>query len=397
MFLDSRPAERFPRNPALRSGKPAYSPLSWDNTGMRSAVQLYAAHCGCLHCVMRQFKLAELPGVFVRSDDQLTGLLARLQDADDRIVMGLPQQVVDRLPVESRGYVADLVGMSPEVLAGMVEDASQSRPRRFFSGQLLALLGDPRITPDMPVMVDIPAATVHVGLDPRSVDSVLHRRAPHGLQRDWLLAECPRHRVYVQAFRMMRYPVTNCEYHRFLADTEYSVLPTSWRFGRYPHELANHPVWSVDEAAAGVYASWLSARLGRRFRLPTEAEWEYAASGGDDREYPWGNEFNSDAANTVEAGPLSTTPVGMYPAGRSPLGVDDLAGNVEELVCGDYVPDPGGIGVNDDVAVGRRAYRVTRGGSFTRFSDLAHCRRRHCWYAPHRLYATGFRLVESDK
>jgi toxoflavin biosynthesis protein ToxD len=330
-------------------------------------------------------------------DDQLTPLLARLHDADDRIAMGLPQQVVDRLPVESHGYVADLVNNSPEVLAGVVEDGSASQARRFFSGQLLALLGDPRIRPDMPAMVHIPAATVHVGLDPRSVDSVLHRRAPHGLQRDWLLKERPRYDVHVKAFRMMRYPITNFEYHRFLADTEYSALPTSWRFGRYPHELANHPVWSVDEAAAGMYASWLSQRLGRRFRLPTEAEWEYAATGGDDREYPWGNEFNPDAANTVEAGPLSTTPVGMYPAGRSPFGVDDLAGNVEELIVGDYAPYPSGIRINDDAAAGRHTYRITRGGSFTRFSDLAHCRRRHCWSAPHRLYATGFRLVESDQ
>jgi toxoflavin biosynthesis protein ToxD len=334
-------------------------------------------------------------GGCLMTGDRLTPLLARLHDADDRIAMGLPQQVVDRLPVNSHSYVADLVGKPPEVLASIVEDKSASQPRRFFSGQLLALLGDPRINPDMPLMVDIPGATVQVGLDPQSVDSVLHRRAPHGLQRDWLLKECQRHQVRVPAFRIMRYPVTNSEYHRFLTDTEYTALPTSWRFGRYPHELANHPVWSVDEAAAGMYASWLSQRLGRRFRLPTEAEWEYAASGGDDREYPWGNEFNPDAANTVEAGPLLTTPVGMYPAGRSPFGVDDLSGNVEELVVGDYALYPGGIRINDNVAAGRRTYRVTRGGSFTRFSDLAHCRRRHRWYAPHRLYAIGFRLVES--
>jgi toxoflavin biosynthesis protein ToxD len=334
-------------------------------------------------------------GGCLMTGDPLTPLLARLHDADDRIAMGLPQHVVDRLPVESHDYVGGLAGGLPEVLAGVVEDPSQSQPRRFFGGQLLALLGDPRIRPDMPAMVNIPAATVHVGLDPQSVDSVLHQRIPHGLQRDWLLDECPRRQVQVNAFRMMRYLVTNCEYHRFLVDTEYTVLPTSWRFGRYPHELANHPVWSVDEAAAGMYASWLSQRLSRRFRLPTEAEWEYVASGGDDREYPWGNEFDPDAANTVEAGPLSTTPVGIYPAGRSPFGVDDLAGNVEELVVGDCVPDPGGIRINDNVSAGRRTYHVSRGGSFTRFSDLAHCRRRHCWYAPHRLYVVGFRLVES--
>jgi toxoflavin biosynthesis protein ToxD len=138
-----------------------------------------------------------------------------LQDADDRIAMGLPQQVVDRLPAESHDCVADLAGMPPQVLAGIVEDGSASLSSRFFSGQLLALLGDPRINPDMPAMVNIPAATICVGLDPQSVDSVLHQRTPHGLQRDWLLTECPRHRVHVRSFRVMRYPITNSEYHRF--------------------------------------------------------------------------------------------------------------------------------------------------------------------------------------
>jgi toxoflavin biosynthesis protein ToxD len=309
--------------------------------------------------------------------------------------MGLPQWIVDWLPVDSRDCV-DLVNKSPEVLAGIVEDGSETVSCRFFSGQLLALLGDPRIKLDMPTMVDIPGATVYIGLDRRSVDSVLRRWAPYGMQRDWLLKECPRHRVYVRAFRMMRYLVTNYEYHQFLVDTHYSVLPTSWRFGRYPHELANHPVWSVSEAAASVYASWLSQRLGRRFRLPTEAKWEYAACGGDDREYPWGNEFDPDAANTVEAGPLSTTSVGMYPAGQSLFGVDDLSGNVEELVADDYSPYPGGIFLDDGSTAAGQTYRVTRGGSFTRFGDLTRCRRRHGWSAQRELSAVGFRLVESD-
>jgi toxoflavin biosynthesis protein ToxD len=332
--------------------------------------------------------------------DRHTALLIQSREEHYRAEMGLPQRIVDRMPLESLEYVDDLVATSPDVLAGIVEDESASQPRRFFAGQLLALLGDPRITPDTPTMVDIPAATIHIGLDRRSVDSVLERWAPYGLKRDWLLTECPRHQVHVPAFRLMRYPVTNYEYHGFLADTEYSSLPTSWQFGRYPHELANHPVWSVSETAASMYASWLSQRLERRFRLPTEAEWEYAACGGDDREYPWGNEFDPDAANTVEAGPLSTTPVGMYPAGRSRSGVDDMSGNVEELVTDDYAPYPDGIGTDDDLTISRQTYRVTRGGSFTRFGDLARSsnrnRNRNRRYTQQQLNAIGFRLVESE-
>jgi formylglycine-generating enzyme required for sulfatase activity len=86
----------------------------------------------------------------------------------------------------------------------------------------------------------------------------------------------------------------------------------------------------------------------------------------------------------------------MYPAGRSLFGVDDISGNVEELVCADdYIPHPSEIRINEDVATSRHTYRVTRGGSFTRFSDLAHCSRRHGWHAQRRLHAVGFRLVES--
>jgi toxoflavin biosynthesis protein ToxD len=323
--------------------------------------------------------------------DPHTPLLVGSPDEPNRVAMGMPPQLVDRLPVESREYVGDLVNTPPDVLAGIVEDESASEPRRFFSGQLLALLADPRITPDMPAMVDIPAATIHIGLDPQSVDSVLNRWAPYGLQRDLVLTECPRHQVHVPAFRLMRYPITNYEYRRFLADTQYSSLPTSWQFGRYPHERANHPVWSVGEDAASMYASWLSQRLGRRFRLPTEAQWEYAANSRGDREYPWGNGFRPDAANTVEAGPLSTTPVGMYPAGRSPFGVDDLSGNVAEHVTDDY--GPGAIHTDDDLSIGRQTCVITRGGSFTAFGDLARCRSRHQWNTQQQ-HPVGFRLAE---
>lgn len=192
-----------------------------------------------------------------------------------------------------------------------------------------------------------------------------------GVIDEWIEKECPRHTVELAAYRMMRYPVTNLEYRRFLEETGAPWLPTSWTFGVYPLERANHPVWSVPAEAADAYAAWLCEATGRRFRLPTEAEWEYAASGGADVEYPWGDAFDPRAANTVEAGPLSTTPVGIFPLGRSAFGIDDLAGNVEEYVADDYRPYPGGEAIADDLAVTQGGYRIARGGSFTRFGDLA--------------------------
>ncbi|MFL6110926.1 MAG: formylglycine-generating enzyme family protein [Catenulispora sp.] len=308
--------------------------------------------------------------------------------------MGLPDSLVERLPPDVFARNADLLAAPGSELAGICGDPAEAFARRYVAGSILALVGDPRIVPEDPQTVPVPAARVPIGLPDDRVRDVVDRWADVGVIDPWIRKECPRHEVAIGAFRIMRYPVTNLEYRLFLEDTGLDALPTSWELGCYPAARANHPVWTVRPEHADAYGAWLAERTGRRFRLPSEAEWEYAASGGDpDREYPWGAEFRADCANTVEEGPLTTTPVGIYPAGRSPFGADDLAGNVEEFVGDDYAPYPGGSSVADDLLVTAGPYRVARGGSFTRFGDLARCARRHGWF-DRRIYAIGFRLVE---
>ena len=176
--------------------------------------------------------------------------------------------------------------------------------------------------------------------------------------------------------------------------TGHNVFPTSWEYGIYKAELANHPVYSIDAKDADLYAQWLSEKTGRKFRLPTEAEWEYAAAGGKGLEFPWGDNFDADHANTVESGIFRTTPVGIFPKGISKFGHLDLAGNVEEYVSDDYHAYPNAELIVDDLLENNGQYRVARGGSFTRFRDLARTRRRHGRYHSN-LYVMGFRLAET--
>ncbi|WP_245533992.1 formylglycine-generating enzyme family protein [Effusibacillus pohliae] len=152
-------------------------------------------------------------------------------------------------------------------------------------------------------------------------------------------------------------------------------------------------MYTISAKTADAYIRWLSRRTGRKFRLPSEYEWEYAAAGPERLEFPWGNEFLDDHANTVESGLLISTPVGIFPKGYSRFGVADMAGNVEEYVADNYGPYPGGKTVEDDLSHSQGAYRVARGGSFTRLRDLARCKRRHGRF-PRDIYAVGFRLAE---
>ncbi|MDC9606774.1 formylglycine-generating enzyme family protein [Xenorhabdus griffiniae] len=161
-------------------------------------------------------------------------------------------------------------------------------------------------------------------------------------------------------------------------------------------EKANHPVYSVTLFDIEKYIEWLNQKTHENYRLPTEVEWELAASGGKKREFPWGDKFNAFLLNTVETGIYMTTPVGMFSAGQSPFGVMDMAGNVEEFVDNNYYVYPGGKLQKDHLNGMTETYRVARGGSFARFSDLARTTRRHGKF-PHfdrEIFAMGFRLAK---
>ncbi|BCJ60710.1 formylglycine-generating enzyme family protein [Micromonospora endophytica] len=286
---------------------------------------------------------------------------------------------------------AQLTAADPDRLATMVEDPALPLADRLAAGGLLALVGDPRIGP-VPALCAVPGGRVTIGLAAEQVASVVSTWQQVGVIADWIVKETPEHPVDLSDFWIARYPVTNGEFRDFLADTGWSHRPSTWYLGAYPYDRSNHPVAGVRAHDADAYVAWLRERTGHRWRLPTEAEWEYAAKGPRGSEYPWGDRFDPAAANTRETGVHTTTPVGAFPAGRSPFGVLDLAGNVEEYVADDYHPYGGGEVVRDDLVETLGRYRVTRGGSFARFGDLARTRRRHGAF-PDPLYPAGFRLA----
>jgi formylglycine-generating enzyme required for sulfatase activity len=144
------------------------------------------------------------------------------------------------------------------------------------------------------------------------------------------------HKEEIPPFAMGRYPVTVLNYLQFVeaggygqekfwtagGHGEYSV-PESWQWQlRYP----NRPVVGVSWFEAAAYCAWAGGRL------PSEAEWECAARGGKEGvRYPWGDAAPDEYhANFIESGPGHLTPVGLYPEGATPSGIQDLAGNCFE-------------------------------------------------------------------
>jgi formylglycine-generating enzyme required for sulfatase activity len=138
------------------------------------------------------------------------------------------------------------------------------------------------------------------------------------------------HRTQIAPFYIDKYPVTNSEFKKFLDFAHYHPTDNQnflkdWKDGIYPDGWANKPVTWVSLEDARAYASWAHKRL------PHEWEWQYVAQGGDpDRIYPWGNQWNPADVPQPDKTRLLNAPddVDAHPAGASPAGVMDLAGNV---------------------------------------------------------------------
>jgi toxoflavin biosynthesis protein ToxD len=277
--------------------------------------------------------------------------------------------------------------------ASLAEDQGTPLPVRLAAAAVLAVCGDPR-TPPVPAVGHVPGGQARIGLPASAVDEVAARWRHTGVERSWIEKEAPVWELGLEDFWLGRYPVTNLQYLAFLRASGHPRRPGTWYLGAYPWDRANHPVCGIAAQDADAYVTWLSSLTGHPYRLPAEAEWEWAAGGPGGREFPWGQEFDPAKANTRETGIHTTTPVGVFPAGAGPFGHLDLAGNVEEYTSGCYRPYPGGAPVEDHLTQRLGSYRVTRGGSFARYGDLARTRRRHGAF-PGPLYPCGFRVATS--
>jgi formylglycine-generating enzyme required for sulfatase activity/tRNA A-37 threonylcarbamoyl transferase component Bud32 len=176
-----------------------------------------------------------------------------------------------------------------------------------------------------PEMVHIPAGEFLRGSQERN------KRA--------LASEKPQRRIYLEEYWIGKYPVTNAQYAVFVEATGRRP-PKHWEGGLPPEGKENHPVVNVSWWDALAYCRWLTEMTDKPYRLPTEAQWEKAARGTNRRVYPWGNRWDSQKCNTREGRKGGTTPVGAYsPAGDSPYGCADMAGNVLEWVADWYSED----------------------------------------------------------
>jgi formylglycine-generating enzyme required for sulfatase activity len=228
--------------------------------------------------------------------------------------------------------------------------------RPVFAALVAVLAATPAVAEDMPVpaTVSVPAGPSVQGSD-RAERELAYRLDEeaygHSITRErgWYENE-PRRTAETAAFEITVTPITNAQYAVFLGETGrpwpdvdaktwagYRLIHPYSRSRRHawggplpPAGRADHPVVMVAHADAVAFAAWLSRKTGLTWRLPTEAEWEKAARGSAGRVFPWGDDFDPTRLNSHDLGPFDTIPVGAFPAGASPYGLLDGAGQVYE-------------------------------------------------------------------
>ena len=240
--------------------------------------------------------------------------------------------------------------------------------------------------------------------------------------------EQPERRVYVSGFWIDRYEVTNADYFRFVQATGHRPpanakdAATLWDAGQPLPGIEHHPVVNVSWDDAVTFCRWRSKRL------PTEAEWEKAARGAHRRMYPWGDDWDHSLANSASywdgrkiefssgvewddfwlrgegatlskekgiKGEVLTLPVGSFPAGASPYGLLDMAGNAAEWIQDWYNPNYyKEAALSDPTGPDRGAIRGMRGGSWLKPAVSLRTTDRDWGTIDSRPSGTGFRCAK---
>lgn len=248
-----------------------------------------------------------------------------------------------------------------EIMAGKIQSWHLNDLVGTFEGKLIVQLLDDQgelrdesilsIPPSIPrLMASSPERAITTDKSMKSIPAgSFHYKVTHGY--DFIPYPEPADRGLLQmpAYFMDAHPVTNGQFNQFLQATHYQPQDTSrflahWTGAQIPQGQENFPVVYVSLEDAQAYAAWAGKRL------PTEAEWQYAAQTGEGNDWPWGMTYDSTHCNPGN-GQLEA--VGAHPDGANPWGIEDLTGVVWELTAGEYVS-------------GSYRYLILKGGSYYR-------------------------------
>ncbi len=214
-----------------------------------------------------------------------------------------------------------------ETILKWLQIAPQGHAER---GKMLALLAKVQAPSEVPYeWIPVPAGEFEMGAEGGAAEA----------------DEAPKHKVYLDAYLIGKYEVTNKQYHMFVKATGHRLPQnccepkyTTWKGDAPMDGTDDLPIFNISWDDAAAFCKWVSGRL------PTEAEWEKAAKGTDGRIYPWGNEspMSGNRANfsfepvSVWEGPASLAKKDQYEHGKSPYGAYEMAGNVWEWVSDWY-------------------------------------------------------------
>lgn len=298
----------------------------------------HPARMGLARCLQAQGKLAEAAREFTEITTE------PLPDEPSRMLKTYAMLAMQTLPPPADPRIGD-----PAVVF-RVEDT----PTEF------------RDAPDAPEMVVVPAGEFTMG-------------SPEGEQ--FRLPNEQQHRVRIAyPIAFSKYNVTRGEFAAFVADTGYEAKGCNregaggmsydpdgdWRTPGFAQE-DDHPVACINFYDASAYVAWLSEKTGQRYRLPSEAEWEYAMRGGTSTAYYWGQTWEPGHANVDgqpgQPGGRSTTPGGTFPP--NPFGLYDMAGNVWVWLADCYNASYDGAPADGSAWMsGNCALRMRRSGSW---------------------------------
>ena len=273
-------------------------------------------------------------------------------------------------------------------------------------------------------MIEIPAGEFLMGSTKKEIERYI-KKFPD-VDKRLLKREYSQHKVFLESYKIGKYPITNNEFEEFVRSTGYVTLAEREGFGYvfnpsfssvkgadWKHPLGpssnilskrKHPVVQVSWYDTVEFCRWLSNKTGKKYYLPTEAQWEKAARGKNARVFPWGNKRNPEICN-ADFRFRGTTLVGKFsPQSDSPFGCADMSGNVFEwtsTTIGSIDPWPSKFNYPYRSDDGRedqkvKTRRVGRGGSYSR--SEAYCRTGFRFADPpsDRYSAQGSRVVSKE-